>query len=131
MDQEVLVRERTDSAGRVLLKLQDKFPVRVGFLIAMYDSETPMMYVVLDDPSLSNSVYREILQIAKESPDPNFDPFSVTVVGDDDPMAQSALEFIARHGTTFSTNTSGHVFGQPGVSRVYIFASPLTPTHVG
>ena len=131
MDQEVLVREKLDATGRVLLELQDIFPLNVSFLVAMEDSESPMLYIVLEDSDQADAVYRAILRIANEKADPNFDPFSVTVVGADDPMAQSALKFIAKHGKFFSTHTSGKIFGQAGVDRAYIYGSPLTPAHVG
>lgn len=126
MDQEVLVRENISAAGRMVLELQERFSVRAAFLAVVEGAETPMLYVVIGDESEEEQVYRAILRLAKEKPDPNFDPFSVTVVGTDDPMAKAAMEFITKHGNAFSTRTSGRYFGQAGIEKVYIFASPLT-----
>jgi hypothetical protein len=88
----------------MLLELQNQFSLTFALLVAMEDSESPMFYVVLDDIGQDDAVYREILRIANSQGDPNFDPFSVAVVGTDDSMAQSASKFIEKYGKFFSTH---------------------------
>jgi hypothetical protein len=130
MGQEILVKENISAAGRAVLELQSHFSVKSAFLAVIEGSDNPMLYVVLDDMTEEDKVYRAVLRFARECPDPNFDPFSITVVGTEDPMAQAALDFTAKHGSVFSTTTSGRYFGQAGIERVYIFASPLNLSHI-
>ena len=131
MDSGTLVREKLDAAGRMGLHLQDaRFPIETAFMVALSGVENARLYIVVNDLSQSEALYGEIIDSAQLTQDPNFNPFLVEVVGSVDPIAKAVLDFVAKHGSRFSTYASGRSLGQSGVDQVYIFASPLTAMHV-
>lgn len=131
MDQIALVRENIDAAGTVLLRLQEQFPVRYAFLAAEEDSDNPRLYILVEDIQLEDDILQAVFRIAREESNPNFNPLIVSVMDLDTPMSKKLLEFIDKHGSKFSTFIRGTIFGPAAIDRIYLYASPLTPAHVG
>ena len=94
MDQEVLVTEQIE-AGRKFIDEFDKIrPVQAAFWLKATEDSSWYLYVVSDQITDENFdvAYGEVLTLAPNIRDPNFDPFRVKVIGIDDPLAKAALD---------------------------------------
>jgi hypothetical protein len=127
MDQEPLVIEQID-AGRKFLDVFEKYaPVRVAFWLKPSEDAGWYLHVASERIDFENlpRAYTEVLRMAQEVVDPNFDPFRVKLIGADDPLARAALDVYRRYPARIPTRFQGRVFGGMNVEGVYIYPPPV------
>ena len=93
----------------------------------MGEDDLGYLYVTSDqfiDTSVG-AAYAEVLRIAREMHDPNFDPFRVKLIKPDDPLAQSAIEILQRFPAKVPTRLRGRYFGGIVPEEVYIYPRPV------
>jgi hypothetical protein len=123
MDQNPLVIEQIDAGARFLAEFEKKIPVAAAFWLRTNDEEWWYLYVAseeFDDKRLDVG-YGEVVRLAAESPDPNFDPFRVKLIGATDPLATAARDVLRRFPGRIPTRIHRSNFGGVGVEDVYIY----------
>jgi hypothetical protein len=127
MDQGPLVIEQIDAGGRFLAEFEKYAPVRVAFWLK--DSEGRWNLYVASDQVDDNNVdvaYGEVLRIAGQMRDPNFDPFQVKLIGAADPLANQVVAIRDRYPGRSPTRYHGHQLGGVSIEEAYIYPSPVT-----
>ncbi len=69
--------------------------------------------------------YREVLRLAGELRDPNFDPFQVKLIKPGHPLAKAALDVLQRFPGRMATRLHRRNFGGVSVDEVYIYPTPI------
>lgn len=93
MDQGPLVKTQIDAGNRFLREFDRYAPVVVAFWLKDSDSGRWTLYVASDRVKDTNydDAYGEIIRIAGELKDSNFDPFRVRLLRMGDPLVKAAL----------------------------------------
>jgi hypothetical protein len=127
MDQDPLVREQIDAGKRFLDEFEKYAPVHAAFWLKTSDDSDWYLYVASDQISDQNFdvAYGEVLRLAGEIQDPNFDAFRVKLIGGDNPLARAALDIHQRHPAKVPTWFNGKNFGGMSVERVYIYPTKV------
>lgn len=128
MDQEPLVTEQIDAGAKFLAEFEKKIPVMAAFWLKASEESSWYLYVASDDFNHGDLRvgYGEVLRIAGELRDPNFDPFQVKLIKPSDPLAKAALEHLQRFAGRKSIRLRRRTFGEIGVDDVYIYPTPIT-----
>jgi hypothetical protein len=120
--------ETIEAGARFLEEFDKKVPVRAAFWIRVDEDDVGYLYVS-SDQFIGTSVgaaYAEVLRIARDMPDPNFDPFRVKLIKPDDPLARAAIEILRRFPAKVPTRLRGRNFGGLDPEEVYIYPNPVT-----
>lgn len=126
MDQGTLVSERIEAAGRFLEEFAKTTPVVVAYWVEE-DEGRPWTLFIASDPMEAKNIqmnYREVMRISQELNDPNFDPFRVTLVGLDDPMAGAVLEIYKGHSAKIPLRLRGRTVGDVYIEDAYLVRGP-------
>ena len=107
--------------GEVLAEFERKIPVTAAFWVRTNDEDSSYLYVASDefnDKKLDVG-YGEVLRVAAEMRDPNFDSFRVKLIRSGDPLAKAAFDVLRRYPGRMATRILGTYFGGVGVDEVY------------
>jgi hypothetical protein len=127
MGQESLVTEQIDAGVRFLSEFEKHMPVQAAFWLQADEDALWYLYVASDQINVQTlrAAYAEVIRLAGEMKDPNFDPFRVKLIRVDHPWAQSALEIYRRYPSRIPTHSQGQDFGGRSVAGVYIYPPPV------
>jgi hypothetical protein len=127
VDQGSLVKEQIDAGARFLGEFQNYLPVQIAFWVKESEEGAWNLYVASDRITDDNFdvAYGEVLRIAGVLRDSWFDPFQVKLVGEEDPVAQAALDLHQRAPGRTSTLFHGKTFDGLSVDEVYVYPSPI------
>jgi hypothetical protein len=127
VDQEPLVREQIDAGARFLAEFQKVVPIQSAFWVKESEASDWFLYVASDQITDDNFdvLYGDVLPIAMPLRGPWFDPFSVKLIGSDDPLAKTAATMHQRFPGLIGTHFGGSGVWPPFVERVYLYPSPL------
>jgi hypothetical protein len=128
MDQEPLVIEQIDAGRRFLDEFEKSYPVRSAFWVKASEDSDWYLHIASDRINDHNFdvAYGEVLRLAGDLQDPNFDPFRVKLIRGDDPLARAASEIYRRHPAKVPTWSNGKNIGGMSVERVYIYPPRIT-----
>ena len=130
MDQGPLVGEQIDAARDFLSRFASYAHVHAAFWLRSSEEGTLNLYLASDEVTDANLdlAYGEVLRIAREMRNPNFDPFQVKVIRTDDPMAQAAVNIHRKYSATIPAHFTGRSFGGVSADEVYVYppAAPVT-----
>jgi hypothetical protein len=128
MDQGPLVRDQIEAGARFIAEFEKYVPVRVAFWLK--DSEDRMwsLYIVSDQINDTNfdMAYGEVVRLAAEMRDPDFDQFQVKPIGIDDPVARAVLDLQQGNTGRRATRYYGPPLGGLSVEEVYIYPLPIS-----
>jgi hypothetical protein len=129
MDQGPLAIEQIDSGARFLAEVEKKIPVIAAFWLKASEEGWWYFYVASDefnDKSFDEG-YAEVLRVAREMGDPNFDPFRVNLIRASHPLAKAALDRLKLFpGSRIATRLRQTTFGGAGAEEVYIYPTMIT-----
>ncbi|MGA2702755.1 MAG: hypothetical protein ABSH35_16890 [Isosphaeraceae bacterium] len=127
MDQGPLVIEQIDAGARFLAEFEKKIPVMAAFWLKASEEGSWYLYVASDEFNYNNLDvgYREVLRLAGELRDPNFDPFQVKLIKPGHPLAKAALDVLQRFPGRMATRLHRRNFGGVSVDEVYIYPTPI------
>ena len=129
MDQEPLVREQIDAAGKVIDELVKLIPVRAAFWLKADEDSHWDLYIATDGvKNLGTAAAYEVIGKAADAvDDPNFDLFRVRVklIGMKDPLARAALEMHQRYPQRIPIFRWGENFGKMVVQGLYLYPPPV------
>ena len=128
MDQGPLVIEQIDAAAKFLAEFEKKLPVMTAFWLKTGEEASWYLYVAPDefDHNTVDVPYREVIRLAGEMRDPNFDPFQVKIIKPSDPLAKAALDFHQRFPGRTPIRLHQRYFGGISADEVYIYPTPIT-----
>ena len=123
MDQGPLVMETIETGAQFLEEFDKKIPVRAAFWIRVSEDDIGYLYVTSDqfNGKSVGAAYAEVLRIAREMQDPNFDPFRVKLIKPDDPLAQAAIEILQRFPAKVPTRCCAAGISAGSFPRRFIF----------
>jgi len=127
MDQGPLVIEQIDAGARFLAEFEKKIPVMAAFWLKASEEGSWYLYLASDEFNHNNLDvgYREVLRLAGELRDPNFDPFQVKLINPGHPLAKAALDVLQRFPGRMATRLHRRNFGGVSVDEVYIYPTPI------
>jgi len=127
MDQGPLVIEQIDAGARFLAEFEKKIPVMAALWLKASDEGSWYLYLASDEFNHNNLDvgYREVLRLAGELRDPNFDPFQVKLIKPGHPLAKAALDVLQRFPGRMATRLHRRNFGGVSVDEVYIYPTPI------
>jgi len=127
MDQGPLVLEQIDAGARFLAEFEKKIPVMAAFWLKASEEGSWYLYVASDEFNYNNLDvgYREVLRLAGELRDPNFDPFQVKLIKPGHPLAKAALDVLQRFPGRMATRLHRRNFGGVSVDEVYTYPTPI------
>ena len=114
-------------AGSKFLREFDRYaPVVVAFWLKDSENGQWTLYVASDRVNDSNYdvAYGEIIRIAGEMKDPNFDPFQVRLLRMNDPMVKAALAAYSGRPPKIPFTIRAANFGGVGAEGVYLVRGP-------
>ena len=122
MDQGSLVKEQIVAGTRFLREFGGYAPVVVAFWLKDGENGRWVLYVASDRVSDTNYdlAYGEIIRIAGEMKDPNFDPFQVRLMRMRDPMVNAALTAYRGRPPKIPFSIRVANFGGIGAEEVYL-----------
>ena len=128
MDQSPLVTEQIDAGAKFLAEFEKRIPVTAAFWLRANEEDSSYLYVASDEfnDNKLDVGYGEVLRIAAEMRDPNFDPFRVKLIRPGDPLAKAGLDVLRRYPGRMPARILRTYFGGVGVDEVYIYPT-LTP----
>lgn len=99
MDEGPLVRERIEAGLRFVHEFDKYAPVCVAFWLKKQDGWFWHLHIVSDQITDANFdlAYREVIRLADQMADPDFNWMRVTVLGVDEPLGKAALEAQQRY----------------------------------
>lgn len=99
MDEGPLVKERIDVGLRFVHEFNKYAPVRVAFWLKHQDGWFWYLHIVSDQITDANFdlAYGEVIRLADQMADPDFNWMRVTVLGTHEPLAKAALEAQQRY----------------------------------
>src|SRR5207249_2236959 len=123
MDDGPLVNEQIEAEARFLSAFDKVTPVRVAFWLKENDGGRWHLYIVSDDISDENFdlAYGEVIRLANQAQDPDFDPLRVTVLGPHEPLAKAALDVHQRYRGKAMISLRETYFGGVGAEEVYVY----------
>ncbi len=126
MDQGSLVKEQIVTGTRFLREFGRYAPVVVAFWLKDSESGRWALYVASDRVNDTNFdvAYGEVLRIAGEMKDPNFDPFQVRLLRMGDPMVKAALAAYEKRPPKIPFTFRVADFGGIGADEVYLVQGP-------
>ncbi len=127
MDQGPLVAEQIEAGAKFLAEFEKKTRVSTAFWLRTGEEDSWYLYIASDECNDTNrdGPYREVLRIAREIRDPNFDPFQVKVVTLSHPLAKGALDFQQQFSGKTAMRLRGRNFGGFPVDEAYIYPTPI------
>lgn len=123
-----MVIEQIDAGARFLTEFEKKIPVMVAFWLKASEEDSWYLYVAseeFNDKKL-DVAYGEVLRVAAELRDPNFDPFRVKLIGAIHPLAKAARDVVRRFPGRMPARIRQSNFGGATVDEAYIYPT-LTP----
>jgi hypothetical protein len=128
MDQSPLVTEQIDAGARFLTEFEKKIPVTAAFWLRANEEDSGYFYLASDEfnDEKLRVAYGEVLRVAREMRDPNFDPFRVKLIRPSDPLAKAAVDVLQRFPGRMPTRIYRSDFGGSSVDEVYLYPA-LTP----
>ncbi len=122
MDQSTLVAEQLDAGAEFVERMGKYVPLSAAFWGKRPDDE-PMLYIASEKITDQNFdvAYGEVLRIAAEMQNPNFDPFQVKIIWMNDPMTQDAISICHKFPLKLPTRIARKVFGGRSMDEVYIY----------
>ena len=126
MDQDSLVIEQIGAGSDFLSEFEKTTPIVVAFWLKERDEGRWRLYLASDwiDEWKLHDAYRDVLRVAKEINNPNFDPFHVTLLGLCQPMVQAALEIYKKHSAKIPLRIRERIFGDVAAEEVYLVRGP-------
>ena len=126
MDQGSLVKEQIDAGTRFLREFGRHIPIVVAFWLKDSENSRWALYIASDRVNDTNYdvAYGEIIRIAGEMKDPNFDPFQVRLLRMGDPMVKAALAAYERRPPKIPFRIRVANFGETGAEDVYFVQGP-------
>jgi hypothetical protein len=137
MDQGSLVKEQINAGNRFLREFDKYAPAVVAFWLKDSENDRWALYVASDriDDTNFDVAYGEVIRIAGEIGDPNFDPFQVRVLRMGDPMVKAALAAYMDRPPKIPFTVRGANFEGIGAEEVYLVRGPIggysMPTSTG
>ena len=130
MDQGPLVKEQIDAGNKLLAEFERLVPVQAAFWLRTSEEDSWYLYITSDQFKDKNVdvAYGEVLRLAGEMRDPNFDPFRVKLIRSSHPLAKAALDILRRFPGRMATHFNGRNFAGVSVDGVYIYPTPITVT---
>jgi hypothetical protein len=127
MDSEPLVSEQIDAGAKFLAEFGKYAPVLAAFWVKHSDDSHWSLYVASDQINDDNYglAYGEVLRLTTQPPAVPLDPFLVTVVGADDPLAQAVLELMKKHTGRSPIRANGRSLGGLSIDGVYVYPMPI------
>ena len=126
MDQGSLVKERVNAGARFLREFGKCAPIVVAFWLK--DSENGRWKLCVASNRINDTNtgvdYGEVMQIAGEIKDPDFDPFQVRLLRMDDPLVNAALTAYERRPPKIPFTIRPATFGGSGAEEVYFVQGP-------
>lgn len=128
MDQGPLVKEEIEAGKRFLDEFDKAIPVRVAFWIKDIESGKWKLYVASDriDDTNRGAAYEEVLRVAREMDDPEFDPYQVRVIGPDSRLVQAVLDFRRRFPGRRSDRFGYKFLGDLVAAAGYVYPAPIS-----
>ncbi len=126
MDQGSLVKEQFDVGARFLREFGRYAPIVVAFWLRDSENGRWALYVASDRVSDTNRdlAYGEIIRIAGEMKNPNFDPFQVRLLRMGDPMVKAALAAYTGRPPRIPFFINVASFGGISSDEVYLVQGP-------
>ena len=126
MDQGSLVKEQIDAGARFLREFGKFAPVVVAFWLKESEDGRWAFCVASDrvDDTKYGAAYQEIIRIAGQMKDPNFDPFQVRLLRMGDPMVKAALAAYETRPPKIPFRIRAANFGGIDAEEVYLVQGP-------
>jgi hypothetical protein len=127
MDQSPLVMEEIDAAARFLGEFGKEFPVIASFWLKAGEEDSWYLYVASEQFNDQNMdvAYREVVRIAGEMCDPDFDPFRVKLIKPTNPLARAATDFLQLFPGRKPIRLRQRNFGGLGAEEIYLYPRPV------
>ena len=127
MDQGTLVSARIEAADRFLEEFAKTTPVVAAYWVEEEEGK-PWTLFIASDPMEAKNIqtnYREVMRVSQEMNDPNFAPFSVTLVGLDNPMVRAVLEIYKGHSAKIPRRVHWRTVGDVYIEDAYLVRGPM------
>ncbi len=126
MDQGSLVKEQIAAGNRFLREFDRYAPIVVAFWLKDSENGRWTLYVASDrvDDSNYDVAYGEIIRIAREMKDRDFDPFQVRLLRMGDPPAKAAIAAYSGRPPTIPFTIRATNFGGIGADEIYFVQGP-------
>lgn len=126
MDQSALVAEQIEAGHRFLRELEKSIRVVVAFWHRDGADARWYFYVASDrfPDDRIGPAFAEVLRIARERNDPNFDPFQVRLVGLSDAPVRAALDFYATRPPKIPARLRDRRFAGVSGENIYFVQGP-------
>jgi hypothetical protein len=123
MDPGPLVKEQIDAGAKFLAEFEKKIPVTAAFWLKASEADSWYLYVASDEFNDRNLdvAYAEVLRLAGEIRDPNFDPFQVKLIKPSHPLAKAAVDVRRLYPGSMATRLLRRYFGGASAEEVYIY----------
>ena len=128
MDQGPLVMEEIDAAARFLGEFEKAFPLIAAFWLKAGEEGSWYLYVASDQINDQNMdvAYREVVRIAGEMHDPDFDPFRVKLIKPTNSLVKAATDFLQLYPGRKPIRLRQRSFGDIGAEEVYLYPRPVS-----
>jgi hypothetical protein len=127
MDQNSLVTEQIEAGNRFLREFEKSTPVIAAFWLNEGEDGGWVLHVASDrfNDGRVGGGYGEVLRIAKEIDNPNFQLSQVRLVGLGEPLVQAVLEFYMTHPPKIPFRIHDRSFGGAGDVEAYLLRGPI------
>lgn len=126
MDQGTLVSAQIEAAGRFLEEFAKTTPVVAAYWVEEDEGGSWTLFIA-SDPMDAKDIqrnYTEVMRISQELNDPNFAPFSVTIVGLDNPMVRAVLDIYKGHSAKIPLRVRWRRVGDVYIEDAYLVRGP-------
>lgn len=122
MDQGPLVSEQIDAGAAFIREFEKYKPIKSAFWLKQSE-DFWYLYLASDqiDDSNFDLAYGEVVRLAVQMNDPNFNAFRVKVVGTTNPIARDVLLLQSRYHANVPIRRSDVRLGRKSIDEVYIY----------
>ncbi len=127
MDQGPLVVEQREAGARLASQFARYMPLQAAFWLKEAECEQWYLYLVSDEIDESNfdQAYAEVVRLLRATPQPGLGLSDVKVLGADDPLAKSLMEFQQRYPGPTNNRVRNRMMGGVYVEDSYLYAVPI------
>jgi hypothetical protein len=128
MDQSPLVIDEKNAGAELVRRLNETVPVAAAFWLKE-DEEAPWYLYIASaqiDDETKRSGYGEVLRIAEEMTNADFDPFRVKLVSADDPLAEAACDILRRLPANRPMRLGAQPFGGRFIEGGFLYPASIT-----
>jgi hypothetical protein len=133
MDTEVLVENRIEDGGRLLVELaREGFDVAVAVWVRTSEEGLWHLYIASDSvtPETLGDVYRRVYVCLRKIPEPRLSMLEIKLVHSSNSIARDAIAVRDRHSGREPVRFQGKRLGDLAIEEAYIYPATLKPMEV-